>query len=65
MTGTGRECGVFYYLDLSPKPIACSSFVFSFDHHCRLGHPSLQTLKLLLPELKSCYFFRLWVMSTR
>jgi len=47
---TEHECGGLYYLDLDFKSIACSNFVSAFDQRCQLGHPSLQILKLLVPE---------------
>jgi len=40
-----------YYLDLDSKLIACSSSVSVFYQYYRLGHPFLQTLKLLVPEV--------------
>ena len=33
-----------------PRPIACSSVLTPFEVHCRLGHPSLSSLKKLFPQ---------------
>ena len=38
-------------MDVS-KPIACSSVLTPFKAHCRLGHPSLSTLKKLCPQFQ-------------
>ena len=50
------ECDRLYYLDIDFKPIACSSYVFTFNLHCWSGHPSLQVLKLLVPESNHIMF---------
>ena len=49
-------------MNLVSKPVACSSLVPIFDHHCQLGHPSIFVLKVMVPdssqieylECKSC-----------
>jgi len=41
-----------HHLYLNTKPTAYSSSIFStFGYHCRVVHPSLQALKLLICEL--------------
>ena len=63
--GKGHESNGLYILDTCvPMSIACSSVVSPFEAHCRLGHPSLPTLKKLCPqfhdepsvECESCRF---------
>ncbi|GAA0150909.1 hypothetical protein LIER_09744 [Lithospermum erythrorhizon] len=47
----GHECGGLYMLDMSkPTPLACSSVTSPYEAHCRLGHPSLSSLKKLCPQ---------------
>ena len=50
MIGTGCECGRLYYLNLSLKLIAYSSYVSAFDYHYRLGNPPLSVLKFLISK---------------
>ena len=55
---TGRKIGGvhgadrLYYLDQcgSSQLVALQPSVSPLHHHCRLGHPSLQTLKSLVPS---------------
>ncbi|KAL0324544.1 UNVERIFIED_CONTAM: Retrovirus-related Pol polyprotein from transposon TNT 1-94 [Sesamum calycinum] len=49
--GGGHERGGLYFLDTSPPVDACalSTSVSPLQWHCRLGHPSLLTLKKVLP----------------
>ena len=47
--GRGHESGGLYVLE-SPRPVACSSVLSPFEVHCRLGHPSLSSLKKLYPQ---------------
>lgn len=47
--GHGRESGGLYLLEESPS-IACSS-VSPSQIHCRLGHPSLESFKRVVPSL--------------
>ncbi|KAK4388589.1 Retrovirus-related Pol polyprotein from transposon TNT 1-94 [Sesamum angolense] len=60
--GGGHERGGLYFLDTSPPVDACALFasVSPLQLDCRLGHPSLPTLKKVLPiesaglECESC-----------
>ena len=56
MIGTGHDKDRLYYLDLVSKPVACSSSVSPFYHHCRLGDPSLSFLKILILESSQTEF---------
>ncbi|KAJ0885211.1 putative RNA-directed DNA polymerase [Helianthus annuus] len=48
--GKGREYDGLYILETqTPYSLACSNSL-PFEAHCRLGHPSLQSLKKLCPE---------------
>ena len=50
MIGKGHKAHGLYYL--SPIPtLTCTSIPSSIDIHCRLGHPSLANLKMLVPHL--------------
>lgn len=53
--GGGHESDGLYYLDSGPRAgaVALHSSVSASQWHCRLGHPSLQKLKLLVPSLQS------------
>lgn len=48
--GGGHEAGGLYYLDWcgSSSLGASHLFILPLQHHCRLGHPSLQNLKSLV-----------------
>ncbi|KAH7845799.1 hypothetical protein Vadar_006185 [Vaccinium darrowii] len=50
--GGGVECGGLYYFfdDVHPSSVAPQSSVSPYQHHCRLGHPSLENLKRLEPS---------------
>ncbi|GAA0169646.1 hypothetical protein LIER_24084 [Lithospermum erythrorhizon] len=49
--GKGYESRGLYMLDVSKYiPLACSSVSSSYEAHCRLGHPSLSSLKKLCPQ---------------
>jgi hypothetical protein len=59
MIGMGNEVGGLYYLDLVPSvlapslpPHALQSSTSAFQWYCRLGHPSLSTLKHQVPSLR-------------
>ncbi|KAL0313438.1 UNVERIFIED_CONTAM: hypothetical protein Sradi_5743100 [Sesamum radiatum] len=60
--GGGHERGGLYFLDKSTPADAraLSAFVSPLQWHCRLGHPSLPSLKKILPiesarlECESC-----------
>jgi hypothetical protein len=47
MIGMEHEVSGLYYLDLTPSdpPRALQSSTSTLQWHCRLGHPSLPTLK--------------------
>ncbi|XP_075074543.1 uncharacterized protein LOC142162130 [Nicotiana tabacum] len=50
----GSESGGLYVLESQvPKSISCSTVLSPFDVHCRLGHPSLSSLKKLYPQFQS------------
>ena len=51
--GVGHESDSLYYFDALPTstPTACPATVSPHQIHCRLGHPSLHNLKLLVPSL--------------
>ena len=49
--GAHAERGL-YYLDVPVIPISCYAVVSSLDIHCRLGHPSLATLKFMVPNFQ-------------
>jgi len=51
--GTGRESNGLYAMELASDQVACISTVSALESHCRLGHPSLPVLKLLVPSLGS------------
>ena len=52
--GRGRESGGLYILDPTiPRLVACSGFTTSFETHCRLGHPSLPSLKKFCPQVSN------------
>ncbi|XP_075076631.1 uncharacterized protein LOC107793242 [Nicotiana tabacum] len=52
--GKGSESGGLYVLESQvPKSISCSTVLSPFDVHCRLGHPSLSSLKKLYPQFQS------------
>ncbi|XP_027165958.1 uncharacterized protein LOC113765914 [Coffea eugenioides] len=55
--GKGRESGGLYTLETRSskvqKPVACSSTLTPLEIHCRLGHPSLPTLKKLCPSFQN------------
>ncbi|EOY08968.1 Uncharacterized protein TCM_024268 [Theobroma cacao] len=54
--GKGCESGGLYYLDTQvPRSIACSSVLTPFEVHCRLGHPSLSSLKKLCPQFQNVF----------
>ncbi|XP_071918386.1 retrovirus-related Pol polyprotein from transposon TNT 1-94 isoform X2 [Coffea arabica] len=48
--GGGYEHNGLYFLNFN-GPIACPATVSPLEIHCRLGHPSLQNLKKLVPTL--------------
>ncbi|KAJ9542741.1 LOW QUALITY PROTEIN: hypothetical protein OSB04_029247 [Centaurea solstitialis] len=49
--GRGRESdGLYIFEQRTPYSLTSSSFASAFEVHCRLGHPSLQSLKKLHPE---------------
>ncbi|KAK9063841.1 hypothetical protein SSX86_017713 [Deinandra increscens subsp. villosa] len=51
--GRGKESDGLYILEAqTPYSLACPSSS-PFETHCRLGHPSLQSLKKLCPEFSS------------
>ncbi|GAV78016.1 MBOAT domain-containing protein/gag_pre-integrs domain-containing protein [Cephalotus follicularis] len=54
MIGRGRESGVLYLVEdpssSIPASFACSSVGSPLETHCRLGHPSLQSFKRLVPS---------------
>ncbi|GMI78284.1 hypothetical protein HRI_001497700 [Hibiscus trionum] len=52
--GKGHESDGLYILDThAPEPVACTGIVSPFEEHCRLGHPSLPSLKKLCPQFSS------------
>ena len=53
--GVGHESDGLYYFDGAPTstPTACPATVSPHQIHCRLGHPSLANLKLLVPSLSN------------
>ena len=56
MIGGGCERDGLYYLEQHPTAntsAALHAAVSPHQWHCRLGHPSLQTLKLVFPSFKS------------
>ena len=50
--GGGHEERGLYYLDVPVIPTSCSAVVSPLDIHYRLGHPSLTTLKSMVPTLQ-------------
>jgi transposase InsO family protein len=52
MIGMGHEVDGLYYLDLAPPSRALQSSTSALQWHCRLGHPSLSTLKHQVPSLR-------------
>ena len=51
--GKGHESGGLYILDTQvPRSIACSGVLTPFEAHCRLGHPSLPSLKKVYPQFQ-------------
>ena len=57
MIGTECECVGLHYLDLDYKIVICYSSVPAIDQRCWLGHPFLQGLKFLVPELSHAMSF--------
>ncbi|KAJ9180876.1 hypothetical protein P3X46_009068, partial [Hevea brasiliensis] len=52
--GRGRESGGLYILENHvPRSLVCSSTLTPLEAHCRLGHPSLSTMKKLCPQFQS------------
>jgi hypothetical protein len=54
MIGMGHEVGGLYYMDLTPtssQVLQSSTSIPALQWHCRLGHPSLPTLKHQVPHL--------------
>ena len=49
--GGGHAERGLYYLDVPVIPTSYSAVVSPLDIHCRLGHPSLETLKSMVPNL--------------
>jgi len=65
--GRGREPdGLYIFEQRTPYSLTSSSLASAFEVHCRLGHPSLQSLKKLCPEFshllslqcESCQFVK-------
>ncbi|XP_058004588.1 uncharacterized protein LOC110650347 isoform X2 [Hevea brasiliensis] len=52
--GRGHESGGLYILENHvPRLLVCSSTLTPLEVHCRLGHPSLSTMKKLCPQFQS------------
>lgn len=51
MIGEGCESNGLYYLKECASSTACSISISPLQIHCRLGHPSLEKLKILIPSL--------------
>ena len=48
--GRRRESrGLYILYHAISKPVTCSRVTTPFEMHCRLGHPSLPSLKKLCP----------------